>query len=64
MAMWKRLHRTGPEANEIDVNMDAAVHMQRSKDSTTIYFSVATSDSVHTLSVRETPDEIHALIAL
>jgi hypothetical protein len=64
MAMWKRLHRIGPEGNEIDVNMDAAVQIQRSGDSTTIYFSVATSDSVHTLNVRETPDEIHALIAL
>ena len=64
MAMWKRLHRTGPEGNEIDVNMDAAVHMQRFKDSTTIHFFVAKSDGVHTLVVRETPDEIHALIAL
>jgi hypothetical protein len=64
MAVRKRLHRTDPEGNEIDVNMDTAVHIQRSGDSTTIYFSVATSDSVHTLNIRETPDEIHALIVL
>jgi hypothetical protein len=38
MAMWKRLHRTGPEGNEIDVNMDAAVHMERFEDATTIHF--------------------------
>jgi hypothetical protein len=64
MATWKRLHRIGPEGSEVDVNMNAAVHMQRFKDLTRIYFSVAASDSVHTLSVRETPDEIHAVIAL
>ena len=60
MAMWKRLHRTGPEGNEIDVNMDAAVHMERFEDATTIDFCVAKSDNVHVLHVRETPDVIYA----
>ena len=58
MATWKRLKRT--TEGELDVNMDLVVHMEWSKDRTIIYFAVPSSEHVHTLMVRETPDEIHA----
>jgi hypothetical protein len=59
MATWKRLTRTsGPQ---VDVNIDAILHMQRHQDKhTTLHFSVAVGDKIHFLWVKETPDEIHS----
>jgi hypothetical protein len=46
MATWKRLTRTsGPQ---VDVNIDAVLHMQRHQDKhTTLHFSVAVGDKIH-----------------
>ena len=45
MATWKRLTRTsGPQ---VDVNIDAVLHMQRHQDKhTTLHFSVAVGDKI------------------
>jgi len=59
MATWKRLSRM-PDGEQIDVNMDAVLHMQRFQDHTTVHFPVPQSNTVYTLSVRETTDEIHS----
>ena len=45
---------------QVDVNMDTVLHMQRFKDQTTIHFAVSQGDTVYTLTVKETPDEIHS----
>jgi hypothetical protein len=58
-AKFKRLTRTAGEGQEIDVNMDAVVHLQWQKDHTSIHFALPVGDYVHTVAVKETPDEIH-----
>jgi hypothetical protein len=58
MATFKRL-RLASEGTEIDVNMDTVLHMQRYENHTTLHFAVMSSEKVLTLSVRETPDQIH-----
>jgi hypothetical protein len=59
MGTWKRLSRVA-DGEQVDVNMDTVLHMQRFKDHTTIHFPVPQGDAVYTLSVRETLDEIHS----
>jgi hypothetical protein len=66
MAHWKRLTRTkgqlrreAGETQAIDVNMDTVIHMQGFKDHTTIYFCVSSAEGVSSLSVEETPEQIH-----
>jgi hypothetical protein len=59
MATWKRLSRM-TVGEQVDVNMDTVLHMQRFKDQTTIHFAVSQGDTVYTLTVKETPDEIHS----
>lgn len=59
MATWKRLTRTTGTAEKIDVNMDAVVHMQWLKDHTLMHFAVPAGEFVHTVTVTETPDQIH-----
>jgi hypothetical protein len=44
--------------------LENVLHMQRFKDHTTIYFCVPKGDSVHTLNVKNTLDEIHAIATL
>jgi hypothetical protein len=54
MATFKRLHRTSGKNEEIDVNMDAVLHMQWFTDHTLIQFAEGV-----TLAVQETPNHIH-----
>jgi hypothetical protein len=54
MATWKRLKRATEKGEEIDVNMDTVVHMQRHTDHTLMHFAGAQS-----VNVWETPDQIH-----
>jgi hypothetical protein len=58
MAIWKRLKRMDQD-RDVDVNMDAVIHIERFKDHTTVYFNVSPGDHIHTVLVKETPDEIH-----
>jgi hypothetical protein len=57
MATFKRLTHSGGE--QVDVNMDAIVHIQQHPNHTTIFFAVYDGRQVHTVFVKETPDEIH-----
>jgi len=57
MARWKRLTDVG--GDDIDVNMEQVAHMQRIGDTTEITFAGVE----RTLSIKQTPDEIHAIVA-
>jgi hypothetical protein len=58
MATWKRLTRMGQGA-AIDVNLDLVVHMQGFDKQTLLFFAVSDGEKIHSLHVKETPDEIH-----
>ena len=60
MAKWKRLHRTG-EDKIIYVNLDMVVHMQGFEKHTLLHFVVSDGGHVHSLQVKETPEEIHQM---
>jgi len=64
MAIWKKLHRSGEDAKEIFVNMDAVIKMQRFEKHTTLYFAVAEGEHVHSAGIKELPDEILAMPAI
>jgi len=59
MPSFKRLTRLSEADEQIDVNMETVLHMQRFTDHTTMYFAVQFGESALTLAVRETPDQIH-----
>ncbi len=59
MPIWKRLNKTGE--GQVDVNMDNVLHIQGHVSHTTLYFAVTADNTVHSLWVKETPDEIHMM---
>lgn len=58
MPIWKRLNKTGE--GQVDVNMDNVLHI-RDMSAILLYFAVTADNTVHTLWVKETPDEIHMM---
>ena len=58
MGNWKRLHRSG-ENEEVDVNLDNVIYLQAFTKYTILYFAVPIGERLHTLYVKETPNEIH-----
>jgi hypothetical protein len=61
MATWKRLTR---ENKPVDVNLDAVIYMQEHEGFTALHFAAYGGDRTQSISVSETPDEIHKLLAL
>jgi hypothetical protein len=57
MADWKRL--TDTSGNEVDVNLDNVAYIIRYGDYTSITFSAGHGLGSISVSVKETPDEIH-----
>jgi hypothetical protein len=59
MANWKRA--TESDGTSVDINVDNVAFMNRRGGTTSIYFIGGRSDSgsAPSLSVKETPDEIH-----
>ena len=62
MSTWKRLTRDNSETL-IDVNMDHVVDIERQqgRSYSTLTFNFTKEKHLHTLSVKETPVEIHQL---
>src|ERR1700693_3368646 len=56
MATWKRLTR---ENKPVDVNLDAVIYMQEHEGFTALHFAAYGGDRTQSISVSETPDEIH-----
>jgi hypothetical protein len=65
MATWKRLTRDAPEGT-IDVNMEkvALIEREKNRSYTLLIFNFAREDSLYTMTLKETPDEIHRLAPL
>jgi hypothetical protein len=65
MATWKRLTRDAPEG-PIDVNMEkvALIEREKNRSYTLLIFNFAREDSLYTMTVKETPDEINRLSAI
>jgi hypothetical protein len=61
MPTWKRLTR---ENKPVDVNLDAVIYMQEHEGFTALHFAAYGGDRTQSISVSETPDEIHKLLAL
>jgi hypothetical protein len=62
MAHWKRL--TSSDGSKVDVNLDNVAYIQRYGDYTTVTFSAGRGDGTISVTVKETPDEIHMADAL
>lgn len=62
MAIWKRLTRS--DGQLIDVNMDTVLHMQGFKDHTNLHFAVSAKGSVYSVSIKETPHQVHVAQSL
>jgi hypothetical protein len=62
MALWKRL--TDASGISVDVNMEVAAFMHRYRDHTQITFNAGQGESALSVSVQETPDQIHSRPAL
>jgi hypothetical protein len=60
MATWKGLTRTTGES--ITVNIDQVMHMEQFGDHTILHF--AKGDSVYTLEVKQSPDDVLMYTAL
>jgi hypothetical protein len=61
MATWKRLTR---DEKPVDVNLDTVIYMQVHDGFTALHFAAYGGDHTQYIAVRETPDEIHRLLAL
>ncbi len=59
MPIWKRLNKTGE--GQIDVNMDSVLHIEGHITHTILYFAASANNTIHTLWVKETPDQIHTM---
>jgi hypothetical protein len=46
------------------VNMDTVLHMQGFKDHTNLHFAVSAKGSVYSVSIKETPHQVHVAQSL
>jgi hypothetical protein len=60
MARWKQLTDVG--GDRVDVNFDRVLYFQRIGDTTELFFRLPGGQGPYSLSVKETPDEIYAVL--
>jgi hypothetical protein len=65
MATWKRLTGDAPEG-PLDINMEkvALIEREKGRSYTMLIFDFTREDGIYTMTVKETPDEIHRLAPL